>query len=501
MPGRSKKDKITNFGAQLQRYAGRVAGFDHYDEMFDVRGKPWLSSKRIHRHISFQETTPMVELQERIEAVIETLGITFTVAGAGRGIDRAWPLDVLPRAIAKDIWQVTATGLSQRLRALNCFIDDIYNAQRSIKDGVVPAALVLDSPNYLPQCRGAKPRFGAWVNICGSDLIRAPDGKLLVLEDNLRVPSGISYMLENREVMYRVAAELFSSCKVLPVERFPQQMHDMLASLGPRPGIEPTIVVLTPGIFNPAYFEHVFLARQMSVQLVQNDDLTVIDDIVYLRTISGLLRVDVIYRRIDDHFLDPLALHKNSLLGVPGLFKAWKLGKVSLANSPGTGVADDKAVYAYVPKMIRYFLDEEPLLANLPTMHMADKASRDEAFRRAGELVFKPVNGSGGHGIVIGPKASKRALAQLKRKIKAKPSNYIAQETCLLSTAPTLVKKSLEPCHVDLRPFVLQAESEVVSAGGLTRVAGKPGELVVNSSQGGGSKDTWIIDPDPGGNR
>lgn len=494
MSNMRKQNKITNFGVQLQRYADRVADFGHYDEMFNKRGKPWLSSKLIYRHISRQEVTPMVELQERIEAMIETLGITFSVAGVEQDIDRAWPLDVLPRAISKKTWQVTAAGLSQRLRAINCFINDIYNEQHSIKDGVVPAELVLGSSNYLPQCCGAKPRFGAWVNICGPDLIRAPNGKLLVLEDNLRVPSGIAYMLENREVMYRVAAELFASCKVLPVENFPQQIYAMLASLSPRPGIEPNIVVLTPGTFNSAYFEHVFLAREMGVQLVENDDLTVVDDIVYLRTISGLLRVDVIYRRVDDHFLDPQALRKDSLLGVPGLFKAWKLGNVSLANAPGTGVADDKAVYAFVPQLIRYFLDEEPMLSNLPTMHMADKATRDEAFGRVEKLVFKPINASGGYGIIIGPKASKSALAQLKRKLKSKPSNYIAQEMCLLSTAPTLVKKVLEPCHVDLRPFILQAEGEDVSAGGLTRVASKPGQLIVNSSQGGGSKDTWIID-------
>lgn len=487
--GRGKKKRLVT----LKDYPALVKGSGSYDEMFNRKGEPRWGSRELFRHVTSKDATPAPELQERIDATIEALGITFSLAGSEEGIDRSWPMDVLPRVIAEKDWRKTERGLQQRMRVLNMFIDDCYGEQRAIKEKIVPRELILGSEHYLPKCRGAKPRYGAWVNICGSDLLREADGRMVVLEDNLRIPSGISYMLENREVMYRVAIELFESCRILQVEQFPRQLYRTLASLSPRPGSEPNIVVHTPGIYNSAYFEHAHLAGQMGVELVEASDMVVIDDTVYLHTIEGLVRVDVIYRRVDDTFIDPRAFRKDSVLGVPGLLRAWKRGRVSIANSPGTGIADDKAVYPYLPGLTRFFLDEDAILPSLGTLFMNDKKMRDHAFGNPQDYVFKPTSESGGKGIVIGYQASRRALAELRRKVMAKPANYVAQELCDFSTAPTLVNGSWQPCHVDLRSFVLTGDSVSVTQGGLTRVASRPGNMVVNSSQGGGSKDTWVV--------
>lgn len=490
--GRGRRRKA----ASLRGYPALVKGGGRYDEMFNARGEPRWGSTELFRHMTSAGATPALELQERIDATIEALGITFAVAGSVEGIERSWPMDFLPRAVAEPDWQAIAEGLGQRMRVLNMFIDDCYNEQRALKEKVVPRELVLGSPHYLKQCRGASPMHGSWVNVCGSDLLRRADGGFVVLEDNLRVPSGIAYMLENREVMYRVAIELFESCNILQVEQFPRLLYRTLASMSPRPGSEPTVVVHTPGIYNSAYFEHAYLAGQMGVELVEAGDMVVIDDVVYLHTVEGLVRVDVIYRRVDDAFIDPRELRRDSVLGVPGLMGAWRKGNVSIANSPGTGVADDKAVYPYIEGLTRFYLGEDPKATGLETLHMSDKDLRDHAFANPKGLVFKPTSESGGKGIVIGSQAGRKTMAALRRKVLANPANFVAQELCDFSTAPTLVRGSWAPCRVDLRSFILSGESVSVTNGGLTRVASRPGNMVVNSSQGGGSKDTWVVSKD-----
>jgi uncharacterized circularly permuted ATP-grasp superfamily protein len=410
-------------------------------------------------------------------------------------MDRAWPFDIIPRVIPAAEWAHIERGLAQRLTALNHFIDDIYGDQKIIKDRVFPADVLAKSANFRPQCVGVRPAYGVWAHICGSDLVRDADGTVYVLEDNLRVPSGVSYMLENRVVMKRVFPELFENQVIAPVDAYPTQLFDTLAAISPRPLDYPQVAVLTPGIYNSAYFEHAFLAQRMGAELVEGSDLVVgDDDCVYMRTIEGLSRVDVIYRRVDDLFLDPEVFRPDSQLGVPGLMRAWTRGKVALANAPGAGVADDKVVYAYVPDMIRYYLGEEPIIPNVPTYLCHEPKSLEYVLSHLDELVVKPANESGGYGLLIGPQASRKERAEFAARLKADPRNYIAQPTLGLSTVPTLCDGRLEPRHVDLRPFILQADKTHVTAGGLTRVALRRGSLVVNSSQGGGSKDTWIVD-------
>lgn len=435
-------------------------------------------------------------LRQTAEATIQQMGITFTVYSEAGNIDRSWPFDVIPRIIPASEWEKTAAGLEQRLRALNLFIDDLYNDQHILNDGVVPRYIIEESGNFRPECVGVSPAFGVWANICGTDLVRDDRGKLYVLEDNLRVPSGVSYMLENREITKRVLPELFERTTILPVRDYPSRLFDMLASLSPRKTKNPEIVVLTPGIYNSAYFEHAYLAQQMGAELVEGRDLLVgEDDCVYMRTIEGLDRVDVIYRRIDDLFLDPEVFRKDSALGVRGLMRAWKKGKVALANAPGAGVADDKVVYAYVPAIIKYYLGEEPLIPNVETYLCSDDEQREYVLANLDKLVVKPANESGGYGMMVGPHVTKKTREEFAQLIKGNPRNYIAQPTLSLSTAPTLVEGGrLEPRHLDLRPFILQGRESYVTTGGLTRVAMKKGSLVVNSSQGGGSKDTWIVD-------
>ncbi len=436
------------------------------------------------------------ERQRAAEAEILTMGITFTVYTDGDDIDRAWPFDVIPRVIDGAEWDAVETGLLQRLRALNAFIDDIYNEQRIVADGVFPAELLVDSANFRPQCRGVRPPYGVWAHISGSDLVRHSDGRFYVLEDNLRVPSGVSYMLENRAVAKRVFPDLFARQSIRPVDAYADELKRMLTSLAPEGVREPQLAVLTPGVFNSAYFEHSFLAQRLGAELVEGADLVVgDDDCVYMRTIEGLERVHVIYRRIDDLFLDPEVFRADSMIGVPGLMRAWRAGNVGIANAPGSGVADDKVVYAWVPDIIRYYLGEEPLIDNVPTWRCMIPEERRYVLDHLDELVVKPANESGGYGIVIGDRATPEQLATCASAIEADPRNWVAQPILALSTVPTVITEdSVGQRHVDLRPFILSGASGYVTAGGLTRVALPEGSLVVNSSQGGGSKDTWIVD-------
>ncbi len=438
------------------------------------------------------------ELAERqVMADLEVLGmgITFTVYHDGQGIDRAWPFDIVPRVIAAAEWRQVDHGLRQRLRAVNRFIDDVYNDQAVVADGVVPAELLAGSVNLRPQCRGVRPVHGVWAHICGSDLVRDADGTMYVLEDNLRVPSGVSYLLENRLVSKRVFSDLFEKQSIEPVDDYIDELYRLLRSLAPDGRTDPVVVVLTPGIFNSAYFEHSFLAQRMGIELVEGRDLVVdSDDIVYVRTIGGLERVDVIYRRVDDSFLDPEVFRPDSTLGVPGLMRAWKTGNVAIANAPGAGVADDKAVYTWVPELIRYYLGEEPLLPNVPTYRCLYDDEREFVLTHLEELVVKPANESGGYGLLVGDRATADERTAAAAAIRADPRNWVAQPILQLSTAPTLCDGRLAPRHIDLRPFILTGADQYVTRGGLTRVALREGSLVVNSSQGGGSKDTWIVD-------
>jgi len=467
---------------------------DGFDELLSAPGAPRSGAEGL---CHFFSGLPPGELEDRhraVDAAIMAAGITFTVYSEAGNIDRAWPFDVVPRIIEKREWERIEAGLKQRLQALNLCIQDLYHEQRIVKDKVLPAEVLVDSRNFRSACVGAMPRYGVWAHICGTDLVRDGDGTVYVLEDNLRVPSGVSYMLENRQLMKRLFPELFARYDILPIDDYTAQLYDMLASLSPRPGDRPEIAVLTPGVYNSAYFEHSYLAQQMGAHLVEGPDLVVLDDdCVYMRTIEGLTRLDVIYRRIDDDFLDPEVFRPDSTLGVPGLMRAWRKGNIGIANAPGAGVADDKVVYAFVPQMIRYYLDEEPILPNVPSYLCMYEKDLEYVLANLEKLVVKPANESGGYGMLVGPKSTAEECAKFADLIRANPRNYMAQPTLSLSTVPTLCEGNLEPRHVDLRPFILQAKDLYVTSGGLTRVALRRGSLVVNSSQGGGSKDTWIV--------
>ncbi len=466
-----------------------------YDELMTNTGRARPGYADLTQFLRKAGMKDLHKRQQAAELAISTMGITFTVYSQGENIDRDWPFDIIPRTIMNSEWQTVQKGLTQRLTALNHFINDVYNDRKIVKDKVVPAELLNSSKDFRKECVGITPQFGVWAHICGSDLIRDADGTMYVLEDNLRVPSGVSYMMENRNISKRVLPELFELYNILPMDDYPAQLFDTLSSISPRPADFPEVAVLTPGIYNSAYFEHSFLAQRMGAELVEGSDLVVgDDDCVYMKTIEGLSRVDVIYRRIDDLFMDPEVFNKDSALGVPGLMRAWKKGNVGLANAPGAGVADDKVVYTYVPEMIKYYLDEDPILPNVPSFKCEDKVQRQHVLTNLENLVVKPANESGGYGMYIGPNESKRRTAEMKRLIKANPRNYIAQPIISLSTVPTMAGNAIEPRHVDLRPFVLQGNRSYVTAGGLTRVALVKGSLIVNSSQGGGSKDTWIIE-------
>ena len=466
-----------------------------YDELLDHALQPRAAAQPLFDYLNSLHEDELAKRRQAVDATIMAMGITFTVYSEAGNIDRVWPFDPIPRVMGRKEWESIQAGLKQRLRALNLFINDLYNEQRIIKDGVFPAEVLQDSANFRPQCVGITPRFGVWAHICGTDLVRDKDGTVYVLEDNLRVPSGVSYMLENRQVMKRIFPEVFRTTNILPVDDYPMQLYQMLASLSPRAGEQPVIAVLTPGIYNSAYFEHSYLAQQMGAYLVEGSDMVVgADDIVYMKTITGLQRVDVIYRRIDDAFLDPEVFNPASVLGTPGLMRAWRKGNVGIANAPGAGVADDKVVYTFVPQIINYYLDEAPILANVPSYLCMLEEQREHVLANLDKLVVKPANESGGYGMLIGPRATPEEREQFAELIRKNPRNYMAQPTLEISTAPTLVDGRLAPRHLDLRPFVLQSDKLYVTTGGLTRVAMRKGSLVVNSSQGGGSKDTWIVE-------
>jgi uncharacterized circularly permuted ATP-grasp superfamily protein len=468
-----------------------------WDELLFADGTPRPAAAALISQLQGMGTAELQERQNLAELDILGMGITFTVYSDGRGTDRAWPFDIIPRIIEAVEWRRIEAGLVQRLGALNRFIDDLYHDQNVIKDGIVPASIVESSPNYRPECSGVSPRFGVWAHICGTDLVRGGDGTVFVLEDNLRVPSGVSYMLQNRAISKRAFADVFREQSILPVDDYPMRLRRLLLSLAPdgRAGRPPTIAVLTPGVFNSAYFEHVFLAQAMGAALVEGVDLYVDrQDRLFMRTIGGSEQVDVIYRRIDDAFLDPEVFRPDSTLGVPGLMRAWRAGNVAIANAPGAGVADDKVVYSWVPDLIRYYLNEEPILANVHTYRCGDPDELAYVVANAHELVLKPANESGGYGITVGSRATSEQLATAVATVQAEPRNWIAQPILALSTAPTLCDGKIAPRHLDLRPFVLSGEDTYVTTGGLTRVALVEGSLIVNSSQGGGSKDTWVVE-------
>ncbi|MBB5059168.1 putative circularly permuted ATP-grasp superfamily protein [Granulicella aggregans] len=467
---------------------------DHaYDEMF-------AGENELHPHyeplLELFNTLSKEELRRRKNSADVSFlnqGITFTVYGRDEGTERIFPYDLLPRIITSAEWATVERGLTQRITALNLFLKDIYNEGRILEDGIVPRDVVYSCKHFRRQMIGLQVPRNVYIAICGTDLIRMENGEFVVLEDNLRVPSGVSYMLTNRRVMKRIFPQLFRSYNVRPIEQYTQLLLGTLRSLAPEGRPEPNIVLLSPGVFNSAYFEHAYLARQMGIELVEGRDLVTHDNIVYMRTTSGLRRVDVIYRRVDDDFIDPLAFRGDSILGVSGLFNAYRAGNVTLANAFGTGVADDKALYAYVPDIIKYYLSEEPVLQNVKTYLLTDKKSRQHVLQNLDKLVVKAVGESGGYGMLIGPQSTKAEQAEFAAKIEADPRNYIAQPTISFSRAPCLIGDELQPRHVDLRPYVLYGDKVTIVPGGLTRVALKKGSLVVNSSQGGGSKDTWVL--------
>jgi uncharacterized circularly permuted ATP-grasp superfamily protein len=463
-----------------------------YDEMFDEAGEPRAHYAALGIRLTSLTAEELNRRQQACELSFLHQGITFTVYSDKQATERIIPTDLLPRIVTAAEWARIERGLTQRIVALNLFLADIYGDGRVLKDGVIPRKMIFGSKHYRREMRGLAMPHGAYVNVCGSDLIRREDGSFAVLEDNLRVPSGVSYMLANRDVVRRAFPNLFRSMGVLPIEHYPRELLSTLRSMAPFQE-DVSIAVLTPGVFNSAYFEHAFLARQMGVELVEGRDLLVNDNAVYARTTSGLKRIDVIYRRIDDDFIDPLIFREDSALGVPGLFNAYRAGNVMLCNALGTGVADDKAVYAYVPRLIRYYLSEEPILDNVETFLCREPAALSHVLANLDTLVVKAVGESGGYGMLVGPHATQKEREDFAAKLKSDPENYIAQPTIQLSTAPTFVDGAVEARHVDLRPFILHGEKTVIVPGGLTRVALKRGSLVVNSSQGGGSKDTWVL--------
>jgi uncharacterized circularly permuted ATP-grasp superfamily protein len=464
-----------------------------YDEMLEDDGRPRPRAEMLLRRLESLSDGELQRRQLAAEKTLLNMGITFNVYGHEAGTEKVWPFDIIPRIIDWAEWNYIERGLKQRIKALNMFINDLYHERQIVKDGVVPEYLVGSSKTYRSVCVGLNPPGGVWCHITGTDLVRGGDGKFYVLEDNLRCPSGVSYVLENREVMKRTFPQVFEGSRIVPVEDYPERLLRSLQYVAPTDAADPTVVVLTPGIYNSAYFEHSFLAQQMGVELVEGRDLVVVDTYVYMRTTTGFRRVDVIYRRIDDDFLDPEAFRPDSCLGVPGLIAAYRAGHVALANAPGTGIADDKAVYAYVPAIIKYYLNEDIILPNVPTYLCAEDEQREYVLSHLHELVVKPVNESGGYGIVLGPRATDEERQECAEKIRNDPRNFVAQPMLALSRVPSLVGDNFEGRHVDLRPYILYGEDIWVLPGGLTRVALKKGSLVVNSSQGGGSKDTWVM--------
>lgn len=482
------------FGGNSVRLLENYAVERFYDEMFDADGQPRPPARPLYERIAGMDLQELLRRQRDADHELLNMGITFNVYGHEAGTEKIMPFDLIPRILAATEWRQIEAGLQQRIKALNLFIADMYNEQAIVRDGVFPEYMLSSSKGFLPALKGMKPPRDIWCHITGTDLVRGDDGQVYVLEDNLRCPSGVSYVIENREVMKRTFPQLFGGLSIAPVEDYGEKLLAMLQHVAPPDVEDPTCVVLTPGIYNSAYFEHCFLAQQMGVELVQGSDLVVVDGFVQMRTTRGLRRVDVIYRRIDDAFLDPLALRPDSVLGVPGLMQVYREGRVSLVNAPGTGVADDKAVYAYVPKMVEYYLGETMSLPNVPTFLAADPEQREYILKNIDQLVIKPANESGGYGILLGPRATSEQIDKYKQLVQENPRNYVGQPMLSLSRVPTLCEGTLQGRHVDLRPYILYGEDIYVLPGGLTRVALVKNSLVVNSSQGGGSKDTWVVE-------
>ncbi len=465
-----------------------------FDEMFTPAGTARTHYRDYESWLGGQSGETMANKRAEADLVFRRVGITFAVYGEAAGTERLIPFDVIPRVIPADEWRQLEAGLRQRVRALNLFLHDVYHAQDIIRAGKVPAEQIFKNSQYRAEMHGIDVAGGIYSHIAGIDIVRAGAGEYYVLEDNLRVPSGVSYMLENRKMMMRLFPELFARNRVAPVAHYPDVLLENLRSVAPQGVSDPVVVVLTPGMYNSAYFEHAFLAQQMGVELVEGQDLFVQDDALYMRTTQGPQRVDVIYRRVDDDFLDPLVFRPDSSLGVPGLLSAYRTGRVTLANAIGTGIADDKSIYPYVPDMIEFYLGEKPLLANVPTYKCRNREELEYTLAHLSDLVVKEVHNAGGYGMLVGPAATKAEIDEFRDKIRRDPANFIAQPTLALSTCPTYVDSGIAPRHIDLRPYVLSGKEISIVPGGLTRVALREGSLVVNSSQGGGTKDTWVLE-------
>ncbi len=475
-------------------FQGYDLGDVHYDEMFDTQGQPRVAYRAMHRSVLSLAPEELKRRQQAADLSFLHQGITFTVYGRDEGTERVFPYDLMPRIITGEEWARIEKGLIQRITALNLFLKDLYGPGKILNDRVVPRSLISSCKHYRREMRHFQVPKDVYIPVVGTDLVRLRDGQFAVLEDNLRVPSGVSYMLANREVMKRVFPQMFRDIGVKPIDHYGEVLLATLRALAPPGRVDPTIVLLTPGVYNSAYFEHTFLARLMGIELVEGRDLFVHNNVVWMRTTAGPKRVDVIYRRVDDDFLDPLAFRADSRLGVPGLFNAYRAGNIALANTIGTGVADDKAVYAYVTKIIKYYLDQDPILPNIETYLLSNDTERQHVLANLDKLVVKAVGESGGYGMLIGPHSTKEQREEFRRRIEAEPRNYIAQPTLSLSRAPCFIDGRVEPRHVDLRPYILNSGDKVtIVPGGLTRVALTKGSLVVNSSQGGGSKDTWVL--------
>lgn len=466
-----------------------------FDEMLGNDGQNTRQPyEKLMAWLDEQDLKKLSKKSATAEELFRRVGITFNVYGDQKAEERLIPFDLIPRILSADEWRMLERGIIQRVAAINAFLEDIYNGQQILKAGIIPEDLVYKNKAFLPQMCGFKPPGGVYTHVVGVDIVRTSENEFFVLEDNARVPSGVSYMLENRSTMRHMFPELFTTHQIKPINNYPKELFKSLALCAENTFSDPNIVVLTPGIYNSAYYEHSFLADEMGVELVLGSDLKIHDGRVLIRTTTGTQNVDVIYRRVDDDFLDPLSFNPNSLLGTPGLFDAYRNGSVILANAPGTGIADDKAIYSYIPEIIKFYTGERPLLNNIPTWRCSEADQLQYVLEHLHELVVKEVHGSGGYGMLVGPAASKREILAFSRKVKANPRKYIAQPTLALSTVPILTRNGLAPRHVDLRPFVLVSPNNIeVTPGGLTRIALKKGSLVVNSSQGGGTKDTWVI--------
>lgn len=451
----------------------------------------------LRQRLSGLPTATLRDRAQRAERDLLERGITFTVYSDANAIDRILPFDLLPRVITAQEWRTIETGVQQRVAAMNAFLHDIYHEQHILRDGVIPRERVAGNPGFSECMVGVNVPLGVYVHVCGTDIVRDDHGQFLVLEDNARTPSGVAYVIENRHMSQRLMADLMDGLHVRSVDEYGMRLHKALADIAPAGVADPQVVLLSPGIFNSAYFEHVFLAREMGVPLVEGRDLVVENDRVFMRSTNGLAPVHTIYRRIDDPYLDPAQFRPDSMLGVRGLFQAWRKGNVGLANAVGTGVADDKAIYAYMPRIIRYYLDQDPILSNVDTRICAEPDGLKYTLDHLHELVVKPVAESGGYGLIIGPHASKEELESFRKKLQADPANYISQPMISLSVAPTLTENGVAPRHLDLRPFAITGRDTWVLPGGLTRVALREGALVVNSSQGGGTKDTWVLEDQP----